>query len=134
MRKNVFLVFILLFSLAILSSCKKGPGEGGTSSIKGYIHMTEYHFNFLTITGEYDGADEDVYIIYGDDVSYGDHIKSGPDGKFEFKYLREGSYKVYVYTDDSASVSGKASISKTVEISDDDQTVDSGTFEVKKDK
>lgn len=132
MKKNCALVFAGF--LLILSSCKKGPGEGGNSSIAGYVHVTEYHFNFLTVTGDYDGADEDVYIIYGDELSYGDHLKTGPDGKFEFKYLREGSYKLYVYTDDSASVSGKASIIKTVEINGKNQTVDSGTFEVKKDK
>lgn len=132
MKKNCALGLVAF--LLIFSSCKKGPGEGGNSSVTGYVHVTEYHFNFLTVTGDYDGADEDVYIIYGDEMSYGDHLKTGPDGKFEFKYLREGSYKVYVYTDDSAAVSGKSSIIKTVEINGKGQRIDSGTFEVKKDK
>ena len=59
--------------------------------------MTDVYF----LKGEFAGADEDVYIIYGDDVSYGNKTKSGPDGTFEFKYLRPGDYKVYVASKDT---------------------------------
>ena len=115
----------------LLSSCEKEAGEGGNSSIKGYIHVTDYDAFLINVQGEYPGADEDVYIIYGNDISYGDRIKAGPDGVFEFKYLREGDYKVYVYSADT-SLAGKVAIMKSVSITGKKQTVDAGTFDIKK--
>jgi hypothetical protein len=70
-----------------------------------------------------------VFIIYGDDVSYSDKISAGPDGRFEFKYLREGNYTVYVYSKDS-TLAGKHAVSKSIEISGKKQKVDAGTFEI----
>jgi hypothetical protein len=111
-------------------SCEKEAGEGGNSSIHGYVHVTDYNASFIFIQGEYDGADQYVYIIYGDDISYGDRIKTGPDGKFEFKYLRQGKYKVYVYSKDS-TLAGVSAVSKDIEITAKKQKVDAGTFEIK---
>lgn len=119
-------------------SCKKGPGEGGTSSIHGYVSVLKLN-PFLTDTLViYGGYDEDVYIIYGDDISYGDRIRSGPDGNFEFKYLREGNYKIYVYSDDTLApgfidtVPNKYVVMKSIEITQKKQDIDAGTFEIKK--
>ena len=129
---NQKLTIILLVCLSIIySSCEKDPGEGGNSSIKGYVHVTDYNASFVIIQGEYPGADEDVYIVYGDDISYGDRVKAGSDGNFEFKYLREGKYKIYLYSKDT-SLSGKTVVFKEVEITSKKQTLDAGTFEIKK--
>src|SRR5688572_889040 len=121
-----------LISLAgIYSGCEKDPGEGGTSSIKGYVHVTDYNASFLIVQGEYPGADEDVYIVYGDDISYGERIRSGPDGKFEFKYLREGKYSIYVYSEDT-TLSGNSVVLVETEITDKKQTIDVDTLHIKK--
>lgn len=138
------LFFILSVTLAIaLTSCKKPAGQGGNSNIQGKIHTKNYNSNFSALLNEYPGADVDVYIIYGDEVSYGDKIKSGPDGVFEFKYLRKGSYKLYVYSKDSIGTisppysvlnpnlnAPKIAVFKNVEISKKKETVDAGTFEI----
>jgi hypothetical protein len=121
--------------MTVIASCKKGPGDGGNSSINGYISVIKYNAFFTDTLAIYGGYDEDVYIIYGDDITYGDHLKSGPDGKFEFKYLREGSYKIYVYSDDTIhadTVPSKIAVMKNVEITEKNQEVDAGTFEIKK--
>lgn len=115
----------------IFSSCEKDAGEGGSSSITGYVHVTDYNASFLNVQGEYPGADEDVYIKYGDEVAVGDRIQAGPDGRFEFKYLREGNYTIYVYSEDT-TLSGNSVVSKVVEVTDKKQTVDAGTFDIKK--
>jgi len=122
-------MFILFITLS--AACKKEAGEGGNSSITGYVHVTDYNATFLIVQGEYPGANEYVYIIYGDDVSYGDRIRTTYDGRFEFKYLREGKYKVYVYSDDS-TLSGTSVVVKDAEITSKKQTVDIGTIEIKK--
>ncbi|MCX6271460.1 MAG: hypothetical protein NTU44_09625 [Bacteroidetes bacterium] len=127
--RTVFLLSILFVML--LTTCEKDPGIGGNSSIKGYVHVTDYNATFLYIQGEYDGADEDVYIVYGDEIGYSDRTRAGSDGKFEFKYLRKGQYKIYVYSEDT-TLSGKVAVIKNVEITGKKQHVDAGTFEIKK--
>ena len=135
MRK--YLVFFGLLSLTLLA-CKKGPGEGGRTSIIGKVWAEEW--DDISYTVHYDSLDrwapdEEVYIIYGDDLSYGDRIRTGPDGVFEFKYLREGDYTVYVYSEAVENVSstagGKVAVSKRVSIPKKG-TFDAGVFTIKK--
>jgi len=131
--KKVSVILIGFFIASMMLACKKGPGEGGNSSIKGHVKIIKYNAFYTQVLGEYNGADEDVFIIYGDDISYGDRIRSAYDGNFEFKYLRQGNYKVYVYSGDttlSDSV-GKIVVLRQVEITEKNQVLDAGTFEVK---
>ena len=122
-RFAVLLTIIALTSL--LFSCEKDPGEGGNSSIYGKVYVKNYNGTFTVLQGEYYGPDEDVYIIYGDAISYGQHTKTNYDGTYEFKYLRPGKYKVYVYSKDSTlqEPSGVIPIIKEVEITDKKQDV-----------
>ena len=120
-----------LFFLLLITSCKKGSGDGGDSTIKGFVHVTRYNSSFTVAQGSYYNADEWVYIIYGDDVSYGDRTLTTPDGYFEFNYLRKGNYTVYVYSED-ASVAGQHAVSKTIEITSSGHSIDAGTLEIKK--
>lgn len=110
MKKKITLLLIAAIAL-VITSCKKPAGEGGRATIKGKIWVENYNTlgaypgGAYTLKGEFAGADEDVYIIYGDDVSYGNKTKSGPDGVFEFKYLRKGDYKIYVQSKDTTRAS-----------------------------
>jgi hypothetical protein len=118
--KKQLVAFFSILALIGFAGCKKGPGVGGNSSIKGSIWVRDFNANFTVLNGSYAGYDEEVYIIYGDDVSYGDRIRTDYDGEFEFKYLRPGKYTVYVYSKDSTmqSQSGDITIIKEVEIAD----------------
>jgi hypothetical protein len=136
MKKNISLIFIIL---AIgISSCKKPAGEGGNSTITGKVHVKDYNSTFTVLNSEYDGPDLDVYIIYGDDATYGNKTKTNPDGIYEFKYLRPGKYRIYAYSKDKeAYQSGnyyaplKAEY-QDVEISKKKQTVEVPTIEINK--
>lgn len=126
MKTRLIPAALILISLSLVfHSCKKEAGEGGNSSINGKVWVRDYNSSFTTVNGEYPGADEDVYIIYGGDYSYGDRIKTDYEGNFEFKYLREGNYKVYVYSKDSTlqDPSGKVAVIKEVEITKKKQKV-----------
>ncbi len=114
-------VLIMMLFLA----CKKQEGTGGRATIKGKIWVEDWSTGFMVKNGEYAGADEDVYIIYGDAVSYGDKIKASYDGQFEFNYLRTGKYKIYVYSKDKTlqSQSGDTAFVKEIEITSRKQTV-----------
>ena len=107
-------------------SCKKEPGEGGTSSIRGKIIVRDYNVTFTTLNAEYDGADRRVYIIYGDNVTYGDRTRTSYDGVFEFNYLRKGNYTIFTYSADSTlkSPSGEVTVIQKVEINKKKQVVE----------
>lgn len=129
------LTALLLFSLTVLvSSCKKTAGEGGRASIKGKVWVEDWNTGFTLKNGEYAGADEDVYIIYGNEVSYGDKVKTTYNGEFEFKYLRTGTYKVYVYSKDKTlhSISGDTAFVKEITIGSKKQTIALETFTIYK--
>lgn len=99
-RFSLILVVILGFAAF---SCKKDEGIGGTSSIKGKVIIRDYNTNFTELIEQYYAPDEEVFIIYGDDPVYGDKVTTNYDGTYEFSYLREGNYKIYSYSKDSAN-------------------------------
>ena len=95
--KSAIAILAIAILTMVMISCKKPAGKGGKVSIKGSILVEDWNSGFTVKNGEYPGHDEDVYIIYGDDVSYSDKTKSNYNGEYEFKYLRKGKYKIYVY-------------------------------------
>lgn len=131
MKSNILSLCFILSVLVSLWGCEKDPGEGGSASIRGMVHVTDYNATFQVVQDDYPGRDEDVFIIYGDDYSFSDRTRTSYDGKFEFKYLREGDYKIYVYSEDT-SIEGTAVVLVPVEIKDKNDNVDIGTLEIKK--
>lgn len=139
--KKVTLLLAVPLTL-LISSCSKPAGEGGRATIKGKIWVENYNaLNSMSdiyfLKGEYAGADEDVYIIYGDDVSYGNKVKSGPDGVFEFKYLRKGDYRIYVKSKDTTRASyfygsGIKTVDVSVTIGDKKETVETENLTIYK--
>jgi hypothetical protein len=131
MRKIALQLFSIVFLLMFLS-CKKQAGEGGTSFIKGKVFAKYYDKTFYLLKDSAYAPDVDVYIIYGDESTYGDHQKTSYDGTYEFKYLRKGSYKVFAYTQDTTGqynfhlniYAHVLPIIKNVEISKNKQTVE----------
>ena len=128
--KTKLILGVACMLLTSLFSCKKTAGSGGKAGIKGKVWVEDWNTSYTIKNGEYAGVDLDVYIIYGDDVSYGDRTKTSYTGEFEFKYLRKGKYKVYVYSKDNTlqSISGKISIVKDVEITNNKQNVELEQF------
>lgn len=88
-----------------------------TNTTKGYVSDADNAISKLIIDVNTQGrsqvtlqsgafADEDVYIIYGDeDEIYDDNIKTNFDGTFKFTNLRKGTYKVFAYSEDESIVS-----------------------------
>lgn len=49
---------------------------------------------------EYPAAEERVYIVYGDQSEvYDDDMRADFEGRYHFRYLREGTYTIFTYTD-----------------------------------
>lgn len=130
--KSNSLLLLLAGTLLMLNSCKKEAGEGGTSHIKGKVYAKYYNKNFSILADSGYAPDIDVYIIYGDDHSYGERIRTSYNGAFEFKYLQKGKYTIFAYSKDSTGAysnhvnqyAADIAILKNVEITKNKQTVD----------
>jgi len=127
MKKNhVSVVTIALIIGLSLISCEKQEGPGGTSSITGKVVVRQYNANFTALLeSPFYAPNEDVFIIYGDDPVFGDKTSTNYDGIYRFEYLREGSYTVYAYSEDSANYPTQREIAvmKQVEITKRNQEV-----------
>lgn len=95
------MLIVLMFAAA---SCSKEEGEGGTSSVTGKVYVLDYNDSYTLLESSYYGMDRDVFIVYGDDVVYGDKTSTHFDGTFRFENLRKGKYTVYSYSEDTTSL------------------------------
>jgi hypothetical protein len=126
-------ILILLSFSFLFFSCKKEEGEGGLATIKGRVWVRDWDKNFNLMMYEYPGLDEDVFIVYGDQVGYGDKLSTDLNGNFEFKYLRKGTYTIYALSDTlpSPNVSfAQFPVSVKIEISEKKQIIDIGALTV----
>ena len=125
MKKQFILIIVAVLLSAFVNSCKKEAGEGGNSSVYGKVYVKDYNGTFTVLQDEYYGPEIDVYIIYGDDKSYGERIRTNYDGVYEFKYLRPGKYHIYAYSKDSTlQTNADISVIKDVEITKNHQDVE----------
>lgn len=124
--KNIYHYCILVLLLTTMLSCEKPEGVGGKACIKGTIWTEDWNTTFTLLQGDYASADVEVYIIYGNNTSYSQRIRTNYKGQFEFKFLREGFYQIYVYSKDKTlqSPSGSVAVVKDITISSKKQTVD----------
>lgn len=129
--KNI-LKILSLIAYAIFVSCQKPEGEGGKATIRGSIWTEDWNNTFTVLQSEYPSADVDVYIIYGEDVSYSQRKRANYNGQYEFKYLRPGNYKIYVYSKDKnlQSPSGQVAVIKEVKINNRKETVNVDTITI----
>ena len=128
--KNIFL--LVLIGL-VITSCTKEEGEGGSGSIKGFVYEYKINAFSLDTTARYAAADQDVYIIYGnEDTFYDDNIQTSYDGSFEFPYLQKGKYTIFVYEDCATCLSGKKEILRTIEITKKNQVIELDTIDIRK--
>jgi hypothetical protein len=126
--------FLILSAFVLFLSCEKQAGEGGTSTIKGVVIVHEWNSDFTIPRDTFPAQDEDVYIVYGDDEVYGDKFSTGYDGKYEFNYLQNGKYTIYVLSKSDTILLTKELIPiiKEVEITDKNQEVVVDTIYIKK--
>lgn len=110
--------FILLISAVCLLffACEDQPGEGGRASIQGKVFVKDFNGNCTVLLDSFYGIDEEVYIIAGDDPSYFERVRTGPDGTFWFPYLRRGKYEVYALSEPCNVAGELEAVSVRVEI------------------
>lgn len=119
-----FIIFTIS-GLLFFSACQKEEGKGGNSTITGKVFARNYDKSMYFLLDSFYVADEDVYIIYGDDSIYSDKFSTNYDGSFEFKYLRKGTYTIYALSKDLENMKEEPLIpvKTTVRITDSKQTI-----------
>ena len=95
--KSIVKKYIISLSLLLLMSCSMDEGEGGSATIQGKVFVEDYNSLGEIILAAY-APDWDVFIVYGDDISYSDKTTTHLDGTYRFNYLNEGEYTVYAYS------------------------------------
>lgn len=123
---NIFLAGIFIINIL---SCDKDEGVGGNATIRGKVIVRNYNDDFSIFLSEHSASEEDVYIIYGNDKTFGDQVETNYDGTFEFNYLLPGDYSVFVYSEDTSSnLLYDTVVIKNITISKKDDLVDAGTL------
>ena len=83
----------------LLTACNKGPGEGGTGTVRGYVKLVHHPDDDYTLTPDtLVAAKTDVFIIYGDEAYFGDDVETNAEGLYQFEYLLPGYYTVFAYS------------------------------------
>jgi hypothetical protein len=124
MKSNSIFPFAILFTaFFLISSCAKGPGEGGKAGIYGTLIVKNYDATFTSVQATYPAQSESVYLVFGDDRTFSKSVKTNYDGTYEFPYLRPGNYTVFSYSKDTTkylngipSQAGSVIASKTIEV------------------
>lgn len=124
------LCLLLIVSLFFLS-CSVSPGDGGTSTITGYVSATAYNSSGIPYA-DYFAPEQNVYIIYGDGTTQSDNTKTSYDGSYQFPFLRKGTYTIYVYSDCPACDGGKQAIKAEVEITKNHEDVTASEIHIDK--
>lgn len=115
MLKTFKSFLILAVTALLLSACNKGPGEGGTGTVQGFVKLVHHPDDDYTLTPDtMVAAKTDVFIVYGDEAYFGNDAETNANGMYRFEYLRPGNYTVFAY---STLPSGeKVAVSETVEL------------------
>lgn len=122
-----FLIALLAIScLFIFGGCEKSEGEGGNASITGRIIEQRVIPLNDEVQHEYYAKDVRVYIIYGpEDRVYDDDMRTDFEGRFRFRWLRPGTYTIFVYSEcnpnpniepDCASIGGEFAEIRSVQL------------------
>jgi hypothetical protein len=116
MNRSIKFLLALLVAALMLPACNKGPGEGGTGTVRGFVKLVHHPDDDYTLTPDtMDAAKTDVFIVYGDEAYFGDDAETNAQGMYQFEYLRPGDYTVFAY---STLPSGeKVAVSETVNLS-----------------
>lgn len=112
--------FLAIFSFIIIInigffSCNKNEGEGGTGTIEGKVFLVQHpDDNYNLETDTVIGAKVDVFIVFGEDIYFGNDVETNSNGVFRFEYLKKGTYTVFAYSE--LATGERIAVSKTITI------------------
>lgn len=108
--------------------------DDGAAVITGVVKKIKYDNDskWPNLVIEYiDWAHEqEVYLTYGNHTFYDKRVRTQDDGRFEFKDLIPGTYRVFLYSEDVTKVTEHEVLEYEVSITDFEEVVDLGEITV----
>lgn len=127
MKTTKYLALALL-TFAIVS-CKKEPGTGGKTTLRGNVIGTYLcEDDSSTLATNVAIPDERIYISYGATGEIDDDARTAPDGSFKFEYLQPGAYSIITYSECLSCPTGKTEVIQEIEIAKKEDEVELETF------
>lgn len=87
-----------MIGIIAISACKKEAGPGGLATIRGKVFATDVTTNGNVRDSGYLG-DVRVFISVSGNPAYFDDVRTSYDGSYEFKFLRQGTYDIWAFSD-----------------------------------
>jgi hypothetical protein len=116
------IVLLLLAFLPLFMSCKHEEGKGGLATIKGKVYAKDYNSNGVLVDEGYLGSVK-VYISKHGDPNYFDDYDTSYDGSYQFNFLYEGTYDIWVFGDCDSCSWDQIYQLKTVEVNEKREVV-----------
>ena len=108
--------------------------DDGAAVISGTVKKIKYDKDsrWPNLVIEYsDFAHEhEVYITYGNHTFYDERVRTQDDGRFEFRNLIPGKYRIFLYSEDVTKVTEHVVLEYEVTITEFDQELDLGEITV----
>lgn len=79
--------------------------NSGPYAITGTVMAYDCDASFSSCVGPYAAIDVDVFLTFGNNISYSDRVITGPGGKYQFLDLPNGTYKVYAISKNQFHIS-----------------------------
>ncbi len=108
--------------------------DDGAAVISGVVKKIKYDNDsrWPNLVVEYiDFAHEhEVYLTYGDHTFYDERVRTQDDGRFEFRNLIPGEYRIFLYSEDVTKVTEHVVLEFEASITEIDQLVDLGEITI----
>ena len=128
LRGHYLVSLLLVCTIAVMTSCTQEEGVGGNSHIKGVLIEKYYNSDFTILQYEEAAKDDDVFLLYGDQLELGDKTTTSYTGNYQFQYLWPGNYQLYYYSDDTTlTTNEKVEFVSNITL-EKNQTLDLGTL------
>lgn len=85
--------------LLLLAACTPDAGLGGMATVTGVVMVEDWNSTFTSINSTYPAMREDVFLVFGDEPTFGEDVETHFDGTYRFQYLYPGKYTLYAYSD-----------------------------------
>jgi len=82
-----------------LAGCRPEPGLGGMATVTGVVMVEDWNSTFTNINSVYPAVREDIFLVFGDEPTFGEDVETHFDGTYRFQYLYPGKYTLYAYSD-----------------------------------
>lgn len=119
----------------VLAGCTPEPGLGGMATVTGVVMVEDWNSTFTNINSVYPAMREDIFLVFGDEPTFGEDVETHFDGTYRFQYLYPGKYTLYAYSDRLATpgnTNTREPVKLTFEITEKRQILTLDTLVIRK--